>query len=139
MAITKEKLLELLNRDLALEYMAIVQYAQHTGVVTGAAYMTIRKELMVHASEELQHAMTLADQIDFLGGEPTVEVPTAHTSADTVTMLQQDLDGEIDAVNRYKVRVRQAEELDLYDLGQKLREILAMEQEHMKDLQEALG
>ncbi len=38
MSITKEELIELLNVDLSKEYTAIVQYTQHTGVLTGAAY-----------------------------------------------------------------------------------------------------
>ncbi len=54
-------------------------------------------------------------------------------------MLQQDLDGEEDAIKRYTERVAQAEELNLYHLAQALRTILAMEQEHAMDLQEALG
>ncbi len=91
MATTKQELIDLLNHDLSLEYTAIVQYTQHSGVLTGAAYGSIQKELIVHAAEELQHATILADQIDYLGGMPTVEVPQAKTSADTVTMLEQAL------------------------------------------------
>jgi len=138
-SITKEQLIELLNKDLALEYTAIVQYTQHAGVLKGAMYQSIQKELIVHAQEELQHATILASQIDYLGGVPTVDVPPAKVSPDTVTMLQQDLDGENDAIQRYTVRISQAEELNLYHLAQQLRNILAVEQEHAMDLQQALG
>lgn len=41
--ITKEKLIELLNKDLALEYTACVQYTQHQGVLKGAMYQSIQK------------------------------------------------------------------------------------------------
>ena len=54
-------------------------------------------------------------------------------------MLKQDLAGENDAIARYSRRIRQAEELDLYHLAQQLRNILAMEQEHAMDLEQALG
>jgi bacterioferritin len=54
-------------------------------------------------------------------------------------MLQQDLEGENDAINRYIARIRQSEELNLYHLAQQLRNILAMEQEHAMDLEQALG
>jgi bacterioferritin len=138
-SITKEQLIELLNKDLALEYTAIVQYTQHAGVIKGAMYQSIQKELIVHAQEELQHATILASQIDYLGGVPTVDVPPARVSPDTVTMLQQDLDGENDAIQRYTVRISQAEELNLYHLAQQLRNILAVEQEHAMDLEQALG
>jgi bacterioferritin len=139
MAINIQQLIELLNRDLALEYTAIVQYVQHSGVLTGAEYGDIIKEIKIHAAEELQHALTLADHIDYLGGIPTVEVPPAKVSQDNREMLQQDLEGEEDAVARYKQRIVQAEELKELALSQKLREILAMEQEHAMDLTNALG
>ncbi len=138
-SITKEHLLDLLNKDLGLEYTAMVQYAQHQGVLKGAMYQSIAKELAVHAQEELQHALILASQIDYLGGIPTVEMPPAKISDDNVTMLQQDLDGENDAIARYITRIGQAEELDLYHLAHQLRNILAVEQEHAMDLEQALG
>ena len=139
MPITKEKLINLLNTDLSKEYTAIVQYTQHTGVLTGAAYGDIKKELAIHATEELQHALTLADQIDYLGGVPTVDVVPAKVSADNIEMLKQDLEGENDAIARYIQRIEQAEALKLLALSQKLREILIMEQEHAMDLEQALG
>lgn len=138
-AITKEKLIELLNKDLALEYTACVQYTQHQGVLKGAMYQNIQKELVIHAQEELAHATTLAAQIDYLAGFPTVDIPAPKTSKENETMLKQDLAGENDAIARYIVRIKQAEELNLYHLAQQLRNILAVEQEHAMDLEQALG
>ena len=137
--ITKEKLVELLNKDLGLEYTACIQYTQHQGVLKGAMYQSIQKELIIHAQEELLHATILASQIDYLGGFPTVDMPMPKTSKDNIGMLKEDLDGENDAIARYSVRIKQAEELDLYHLAQQLRTILSVEQEHAMDLQQALG
>ncbi len=137
--ITKESLVELLNKDLGLEYTACVQYTQHQGVLKGAMYQSIQKELIIHAQEELAHATILANQIDYLGGFPTVEMPVPKVSKDNIEMLQEDLDGENDAIRRYIARVKQAEELNLYHLAQQLRTILAVEQEHAMDLEQALG
>ena len=139
MSITIEKLLELLNMDLELEYSAAIQYINHAAVMTGAQFGDIIKELTVHANEEVQHAMILADQIDYLGGFPSVGVGPVKTSKDNIEMLRQDLAGENDAIRRYKTRVRQAEELQEYALAQQLRLILATEQEHAMDLKQALG
>jgi len=136
---TLERLIELLNMDLELEYSAAIQYINHAAVMTGAAYGDIIKELKIHANEEIQHAMTLADQIDYLGGSPSVSVGKILTSEDNNQMLGQDLDGEEDAIRRYKVRVEQAEQLKEFALAQQLRNILAMEQEHAMDLKQALG
>jgi bacterioferritin len=139
MAITQKKLIELLNNDLELEYSAAIQYINHASVMTGAAYGDIIKELKIHANEEIQHAMILADQINYLGGSPSVKVGEIHTSKDNDEMLQQDLNGEEDAIKRYKIRVEQAEQLKEFALAQQLRTILAVEQEHAMDLQRALG
>jgi len=139
MNINKEKLIELLNLDLTLEYSAAIQYIQHAAVMTGAQFGDIIKELRIHANEEIAHAITLADQIDFLGGVPTIEVGEMKTSDDNIEMLKQDLEGEEDAIKRYKVRIEQAEELKEFALAQQLRNILAMEQEHAMDLYQALG
>ena len=139
MPITTEKLIEALNHDLSLEYSAGIQYIQHAAVMSGAQYGDIIKELKIHATEEFGHAVVLADQIDYLGGIPTVDVGAIHTASGNDEMLQQDLDGEEDAISRYKTRVRQAEELMEFALAQQLRTILAVEQEHSMDLRQALG
>ena len=111
MKVTIEKLVDLLNMDLELEYSAAIQYINHAAVMTGAAYGDIIKELKIHANEEVQHAMILADQIDYLEGSPTVNVGKILTSKNNEEMLQQDLDGEEDAIKRYKIRIEQAEQL----------------------------
>ena len=139
MAIKKEKLIELLNKDLEKEYAAAIQYIQHAAVMTGAKYGDIIKELKIHANEEIAHALVLADQIAYLGGVRSVEVEKIYIDANNETMLEQDLAGEEDAIKRYKERVGQAEELQEYALSQQLRTILADEQEHAMDLESALG
>jgi len=139
MSITIDQLVELLNHDLALEYSAAIQYINHSAVMTGAAYGDIIKELKIHTTQEIQHAMILADQIDFLEGKPSVMVGEILTSQDNQEMLRQDLEGEQDAISRYKIRIEQAEELKEFALAQQLRSILANEQEHAMDLKQALG
>ena len=124
MAISKEKLLKMLNLDLSLEYSAGIQYIQHAAVMSGAQYGDIIKELKVHASEEFGHAMVLADQIDFFRGTPTVDVGEIQTSSNNVEMLDQDLAGEEDAIKRYKARIQQAEEMMEFALAQQLRPYL---------------
>lgn len=136
---TKKELRDLLNKDLALEYAAAVQYIQHAAKVTGAKFQTIQKELIVHANEEIGHAVSLAEQIAYLGGDPTVDVAKRHVSDDSAEMLKQDLAGEQDAVKRYKARIAQANELGEYGLKRVLEDILIMEEEHERDLKAALN
>lgn len=134
MTITKEGLLRELNKDLEWEYAAAVQYVQHAAQITGPEYESITRELIIHSQEEMQHAVTLAEQISFLGGQPTVDVERRDISEDSKKMLEQDLWGEDNAITRYKERIGQAEALKEYGLRRVLEDILVMEEEHKRDL-----
>ena len=76
------KLVELLNEDLELEYRSIVQYVQHIASVKGAQYQSTLDELATHVRQELDHAITLARQIDFLEGVPSTRVPDVPRAVD---------------------------------------------------------
>src|ERR1700679_3682360 len=84
--ITRERLIELLNEDLAREYQAIIAYIVYSQVIKGAEFMSIAAELEKHAGEELQHAITIANQIDYLGGDPTVVPNKVKTSGKAIDM-----------------------------------------------------
>lgn len=137
--ITRERLIELLNEDLAREYQAIIAYVVYSQVIKGAQFMSIAKELEVHAKEELQHAITIAKQIDYLGGSPTVTPNKVKTSAKAQDMLRFDLQNETDTIRAYRERVRQCEALGEFAMAEHIREILMQEQEHQIDLATALG
>ncbi len=138
MAVSKEELIKKLNKDLEWEYAAAVQYIQHAAVLTGPKYTDIQKELVVHANEEIAHAISLAEQIDFLGGVPTVNVEKREVSSDAVEMLKQDLKGERYAIESYKERIGEAESLREYGLRRILEDILIQEEEHSRDISAAL-
>ncbi len=136
---TREKLIAALNEDLSREYQAIIAYVNYSQVLKGAAYMNIAGELEKHAGEELQHALTIAKQIDYLGGMPTVTPKSVKTSEKAEDMLRFDLDNENVTIKNYRARVLQCEELGEYAIGEHLREILVQEQEHQSDLATALN
>ena len=138
-AVDRKKLIELLNEDLAREYQAIIAYVVYSQVLKGAAYMSIASELEVHASEELQHALTVSKQIDYLGGTPTVVALPVKLSDDPKALLRFDLQNEADTIRNYRERVRQCEALGEYAMSEDIREILRQEQEHLIDLATALG
>jgi bacterioferritin len=135
----RKKLIDALNGDLAREYQAIIAYVNYSQVLKGAQYMNIAKELEVHATEELAHALKISKQIDYLGGMPTVVPETVKTSKDAREMLQFDLDNEVKTIANYRARIREAEALEEYALCEILREISIQEQEHAIDLATALG
>jgi bacterioferritin len=128
-----------LNEDLSREYQAIIAYVVYSQVLKGAQYMKIAEELEVHAGEELQHAITLSNQIDYLGGMPTVTPQPVKVSDKAEEMLRFDLDNESETIKHYRERVRQCEALGEYAIAEHIRQILVQEQEHQNDLATALG
>ena len=137
--ITRDRLIELLNEDLAREYQAIISYVIYSKVLKGAAYMNIAAELEVHAGQELAHALTISEQIDYLGGDPTPASKPVRTSKKAEEMLRFDLENENETVRNYRQRIRQAEALGEYALAEDLRQILVEEQDHQISLATALG
>jgi bacterioferritin len=137
--ITRERMIQLLNEDLAGEYQAIIAYTVYSQVLKGAAYTDIARELEAHAGEELAHAIKIAKQIDYLGGMPGVMPKPVKTSSDPVVMLRADLENERETVGRYRERIRQAEAMGEFALSETLRAIIVQEQEHEIDLSAALG
>jgi len=137
--VDREALIRLLNEDLAREYQAIIAYVVYSQVLKGAAYMAIADELEVHAAEELQHALLVAKQIDYLGGTPTVTPKPVKLSEDPKELLRFDLANETETIRQYRERVRQCEALGEYAMSEHIREILKQEQEHQIDLATALG
>lgn len=137
--VSREQLIKLLNDDLSREYQAVIAYVVYSQVLKGAQYMQIANELEVHAKEELDHALTIAKQIDYLGGMPSVTAKPVKTSEKAEEMLRFDLDNENETIRNYRERVRQCEELGEYALAEQIRSILVQEQEHQIDLATALG
>lgn len=137
--VSREQLIELLNEDLAREYQAIIAYVVYSQVLKGAAYMKIAEELEAHAKEELQHALLVAKQIDYLGGMPTVTPQPVKVSDSAEEMLRFDLQNESETIRHYRQRVRQCETLGEYAIAENIRTILVQEQEHQLDLATALG
>src|ERR1041384_1059019 len=137
--LTREEMVELLNEDLAREYQAIIAYTVYSQVLKGAAYMDIARELEAHAAEELDHALKISKQVDYLGGTPTVTPKAVRVSEKPEELLRFDLENERETVAQYRQRIRQAEALGEFALSETLRKIIAQEQEHEIDLADALG
>lgn len=132
-------MIELLNEDLSREYQAIIAYVIYSQTIKGAEYNHIAKELEVHAGEELSHAIQIAKQIDYLNGTPTNKPREVKVSEDAREMLKFDLENERETIQNYRDRIRQADAMGEFALGETLRKIIAQEQEHLQDLADALG
>src|SRR6201999_1124698 len=137
--ISRDKLAELLNEDLAREYQAIIAYVVYSQVLKGAEYMSIADQLQIHAKQELDHALKIARQIDYLGKMPTVTPKPVKVSQKAKDMLRFDLENENETIVNYRERIRQCEALGEYAMAEQIREILMEEQDHQIDLATALG
>jgi bacterioferritin len=135
----RQELIEALNEDLAREYQAIIAYVVYSQVLKGAEYMAIAAELEKHATEELSHALIIANQIDYLGGTPTVTPKPVKLAKSSKELLRFDLDNENETIRQYRRRVKQCESLNEFAMAEHIREILKQEQEHQIDLATALG
>ncbi len=134
----KDRLIELLNEDLSLEFQSIVQYVQHVATISGPEYQSTVEELRVHLGQELNHAVVLAEQIDFLGGVPTTTVPPVTAAEGSREALELDLQLEEAQLDHYRQRVRDADDAGLPDVSEALRPLLEQTQEHVRDLQSVL-
>jgi bacterioferritin len=135
----RQEIIRGLNEDLAREYKTIIQYVVFSSTLKGAEYGDIAEQLKAHASQELAHALEVARQIDYLGGDPTMKAKEAEYSDDSRKMLEIDLKAEQETIRNYRERIRQAERIGEFALSEKLREIIVQEQDHEIDLKDALG
>jgi len=135
----RQSIINGLNKDLAREYKAIIQYVVFSSTLKGAEYGNIAEQLEKHASDELNHALKVAKQIDYLGGTPTIKAEEAESSENPKEMLEIDLRAEQETIRNYRERISQAEQAGEYALSEILRAIIAQEQDHEIDLKDALG
>jgi bacterioferritin len=137
--ISRQRMIDLLNEDLSREYQAIIAYVIYSQTLKGAEYNHIAQELEKHAGEELAHAIQIAKQIDYFNGSPTNKPKEVKVSDKPKDMLRFDLENERQTLINYRQRIRQADAMGEFALGEVLREIIAQEQEHLQDLADALG
>jgi len=137
--VSRDELIKLLNEDLSRVYQAIIAYVIYSQTIKGAAYNHIAKELELHATEELSHALLIAKQIDYLNGTPINTPKEVKMSDDPKQMLQFDLENEKTTILNYRQRIRQADALGEFAMSEVLRKIIAQEQDHLTDLADALG
>jgi len=137
--ISRKEMVKLLNEDLAREYQAVIAYTVYSQIIKGAAFTDIAGELELHAAEELSHAIAIANQIDYLNGTPVTTPKPVKMSDKAEDMLRFDLENEKTTILNYRTRIRQADAMGEFGLGEVLRKIIAQEQDHLQDLADALG
>ena len=107
-----QKLIGMLNGALSEEWLAYYQYWIGARLMEGPMRSEIEPELLLHANQELNHAVLVVGRIIQLGGTPVVHPADwfkfSHCEYDAPTdpyvevVLNQNLKGERCAIKRYK-------------------------------------
>src|SRR5579862_7386813 len=100
-----------LQEDIAREYQAIIQYVIFSQKLDKAQYMNIADQLAEHAHQELNHALAISRQLDYLGAYPVHQPKPVEVSEDNDHMLWADLKAEDNTIKNYRERIRQADAL----------------------------
>lgn len=130
----RAELIDNLNKALSLELSGIIQYSQHSYLVTGLYREVYKKFFRDQAEEAQEHAITVGDKIVALGGIPTVEPAMIRQSTSLEEMLKQDLELERNALAGYMEAWRSCGDEDLATQFW-LEERIAEEQLHVEELE----
>lgn len=135
----KKQLLEGLNEDLKGEFQAIIMYRLYASMVQGPYRQELRTFFANEIPEELLHAQLLADKIAALGGTPTSSPAPVPVVAEPKAMLQAALKAELEAIDRYVTRRKQAEAAGEPGLAAELDTIISDESNHRDELRQMLA
>lgn len=133
--ISTEEFLKGLNVDLANEYSAVILYRTYASQVQGQWRMELRQFFEAEIPDELGHAQILADKIVALGGTPTTVPAAVKPARDAKEMLRNALEAEIETIERYVQRRRQAETLGHYGLAVEFDDLIRDESTHRDEIQ----
>ena len=132
------KLIDGLNEDLAHEYGAVVQYTYSAAVVSGLERVSLKPFFESEINDELGHALYLSEKIKSLGGIPTTKVAENPQPTKVKDLLEAALKAEKDTIERYKTRLKQAENLGYTELAVTLEDMIADETRHKEEIEHLL-
>ncbi len=139
-----ELLIKLLNQAYASEWLAYYQYWLGAKLIKGPMKDAVAAELNLHATEELNHAVLLANRIIQLQGTPVLSpdgwremAPCKYDAPEdpyVAVLLDQNIAGERCAITIYQGLMDATKDKDMVTYNLALT-ILEQEVEHEEDLQ----
>lgn len=133
-----QELIDGLNKDLAGEYSAVIQYNYYATTVSGLNYQILKPFFEEEIPDELGHAAYLSEKITNLGGEPTTVPAPVEKVSDAKAMLEGAKKAEAATLENYRARRSQAQELGMIELVVKLEDMISDEQNHLEKLTKTL-
>ena len=134
-----QRLLDIINRSIAGELQALVQYMWQHVMAVGIASPAVRDMFEDIAIEEMKHAEKLAERLDLLGGVPTTSPDPIKVGGDLRQMIQNNLEAEDGAIALYKEAIRLAIEVNDPVTRLMYEEILGDEEDHQKQFSDLLA
>ena len=135
---TKEDLIDRLNKDLASELAAVIMYLTYSARATGPYRPQLSQFFLAEVVDEQQHAQFLANKVVALGGEPTT-VPNLIPLPDSNRgMLEAVLEAENIATASYVQRAQDAEAYGDKGLAVQLEDFIRDESNHVEETERIL-
>lgn len=136
---------DILNQALATELVCVLRYKRHYYMSRGIYKDAVAAEFLEHATQEQEHADTIAERITQLGGEPDFNpdglASRSHSEyregESMVDMIKENLVAERVAIESYREMIRFFGEGDP-TTRRMIEQILAVEEEHANDMVDLL-
>ena len=135
----RQELIDGLNTDLRGEFQAVIMYRLYASMVQGPYRQELRTFFANEIPEELLHAQILADKISAMGGVPAAEPAPVQVVLEAKQMLEAALRAEVETIDRYVSRRKQAEDAKEYGLAAQFDDIIADETHHRDELRQMLA
>ena len=101
----RKKLIDELNKGVAREITAIIQYSYHHTLAEGMQSPALSKIFEKVAQEEMEHMEEFSERIHYLGGVPTTKPNPIKVGGTLKKMVEDDLELEYQAVKLYKAQI----------------------------------
>jgi bacterioferritin len=135
----RKDLIDGLNEDLRGEFQAIIMYRLYASMVQGPYRQELRTFFANEIPEELAHAQMLADKISALGGTPAASPSPVKVVSDAKEMLEAALQAELETLERYVKRRKQAEAAGEPGLAAEFDTLISDETNHRDELRQMLA
>lgn len=135
-----KKVIELLNKVLGNELVAINQYFLHAKMYKDWGLKNLYEHEYHESIDEMKHADALTERVLFLEGLPNLQdLGALRIGENTREMLEADLSLELDAIPDLKEGIQYCEQIADYVTRDLFKNILESEEEHVDWLETQLG
>jgi len=126
----RKKLVDELNKGVAREITAIIQYSYHHAMAEGMESPALAEMFEKVSQEEMEHLEDFVERIHYLGGVPTTKPNPIKEGGTLKKMVEDDLELEYQAIRLYKDQIKLAKEIGDTTTRLMLEKILTAEEDH---------